>query len=88
MARNYQTVFDEPVVESWEIGASGNGRRLQRCRIAGVTGLAASLDSFTQTLSVFNGLPVSRIFTVMLFNALLSAPDVFDLESAVKETFL
>lgn len=85
--RNYQTNLDETVVDAIELSSARQDRRLNRTNLARTFGASATLDSFTQTLSVFNGLPVARLFNVMLFNASLSASDTFNLESALSETF-
>jgi len=86
--RNEQTVLDETVVETIILDSASVDRRHNRSPVVAANRVSASLDSFTQTLSVFNGLPVCRLFCTMLFTATISAADVFDLERAVTETFV
>jgi len=85
--RNEQTVLDETSIETFVLNSSDTQRRHNRAPVVSANRANASLDSFTQTLSVFNGLPVCRLFSTMLFTATLATDDVFDLERALRETF-
>lgn len=85
--RNYQSVLDETIVQTVFLNSSDTARRLNRSPTVAANRVNASLDSFTQTLSVLNGLPIARKFSTMLFSDTVAAADVFDIERALRETF-